>query len=143
MTAPLLKFFQVISSRLPPCQTNNIIKAQERNCQHKEQLTFSTLLLHALRICPHLKIFQDSSLRLPPCYIISITNAQERNRHHKEQFSLSTSLLSHALHLSIHLMLFPDRGLRLSCSQGASLNTNLLLFRTMRFKYFVDVWKSN
>ncbi|GIY15817.1 hypothetical protein CDAR_513671, partial [Caerostris darwini] len=65
----------------------------------------------------------DSGLRLSPCYIIRIPKAQERNRHHKEQFSFSTSLLSHA---TPHLMFYSDRGLRLSCSQGASLNTNLL-----------------
>ncbi|GIY74844.1 peptidase S1 domain-containing protein [Caerostris darwini] len=59
-------------------------------------------------------VCMDSSLRLPPCYIISITNGQEKNGHHKEQFSLSTSLLSHALYISPHLLFFPDRGLRLS-----------------------------
>ncbi|GIY18497.1 hypothetical protein CDAR_527521 [Caerostris darwini] len=65
--ASLRKFFQVRSSRLPPYQTINIIKAQERTRQHKEQLPFSTLLFHAMYISPHLKFFQDSGLRLPPC----------------------------------------------------------------------------
>ncbi|GIY72925.1 hypothetical protein CDAR_277431 [Caerostris darwini] len=43
------------SSGLPPCQTINIIQAQERNLQHKEQLPFSTLLFHALCNFAHLK----------------------------------------------------------------------------------------
>ncbi|GIY57503.1 hypothetical protein CDAR_480571 [Caerostris darwini] len=55
--APLLKIFQVRSSRLPPCQTINIIKAQERNRQHKEQLPFSTLLFHALYIFSSSEVF--------------------------------------------------------------------------------------